>query len=153
MKTLLKKHTIVNKIDNHSVFLTLELREKSDWWKERSFTGVHWPKYNWDAFGSCGQIIDLMPEYIQKLWDKYHLNGMSAWTVKQDEALEEYEKTGCNYNYSEACEYLKTLWLYEDNGVKYWHTWQFHANPEDEDIKNFFNSLRDDSEKMPLRWR
>lgn len=51
------------------------------------------------------------------LWSKYHLNDMHAGTPEQEEAIEEWIKEwkaqGNEYNYKSACEYLKSIGLYE----------------------------------------
>ena len=59
---------------------------------------------------------------IYKFWKKYHLNDLHAGTPKQEKALKKVELLGGNY-YDEACEYLKSINLYEDNGYKYGSSW------------------------------
>lgn len=68
--------------------------------------------------GAGGQIVDhILPatdaqRELIRLWNIYHLNGMSSGTSEQNEALKncKYSK---GYDYIEACEYLKSVGLYE----------------------------------------
>jgi hypothetical protein len=57
-----------------SVFATIEYRDG-----KLSITGVHGPRSNGDAYGSCGQCIDTArtcsPRFAD-LWDRWHLNDM-----------------------------------------------------------------------------
>lgn len=78
-----------------------------------------------------GQCLDIINEFlskdklfskIYKFWKKYHLNDLHAGTPKQEKALKKVKLIGANY-YDEACEYLKSINLYEDNGYKYGSGW------------------------------
>ena len=64
---------------------------------------------------------------LYKLWKVYHLNDLHAGTMKQEGYLRAYEqwygvKLDAN-NYDKACEVLKEAGLFEDEGVKYGHSW------------------------------
>lgn len=47
------------------------------------------------------------------LWNKYHLNDMHAGTPEQEEAIEEWKSQGNKYDKKKACDYLKSIGLYE----------------------------------------
>ena len=60
---------------------------------------------------------------IYRLWKLYHLNDLHAGTKKQEEALKQ-KFGGVNANiYTEQCEYLKSINLYDDNGYKFGTGW------------------------------
>ncbi len=71
---------------------------------------------------------------IMELWQKYHLNDMKAGTPEQEQAIKEWKEQGHKYDYTEACEYLKSIGLYEVplNGstYKYGHSWLKEEIPE-----------------------
>lgn len=50
---------------------------------------------------------------VYDLWKKYHLNNMHAGTPEQEKALEEWKAQGNIYDYEKACDYLKSIGLYE----------------------------------------
>jgi len=52
---------------------------------------------------------------LHQIWDQYHLNGMSAGLPIQTKAIVEWKKKGNKYDYDKACEYLKSINLYEIN--------------------------------------
>lgn len=103
--------------------------------KERTHTGNITPSYvEFTASGSvwnarqtdcltCGQCLDTIAEYIAdpvfaeiyKLWKQYHLNGMHAGTPEQEAAVNEWKAAGNKYDYMAACEYLKSINMYEVN--------------------------------------
>lgn len=47
------------------------------------------------------------------LWSKYHLNDLHAGTPEQEKAIEEWKSQGNIYDYGKACDYLKSIGLYE----------------------------------------
>ena len=56
-----------------------------------------------------------MIQFFQKLynwWKLYHLNDLHAGTPEQEQALASVGLLGVN-KYTQACEYLKSVWLYE----------------------------------------
>ena len=90
---------------------------------ELSICGTVWNSRHTDCI-MVGQCLDHMAEFIHSKefnkilawWKAYHLNGMNAGTPEQTEAVNEYFKqTGKRYDYTEACEALKALGLYEVN--------------------------------------
>lgn len=68
--------------------------------------------------GQCLDHIDHVPENddlfqeIKGFWMRYHLNDMYAGTIEQIEALEAANLTNAS-DYTKACEYLKSIGLYE----------------------------------------
>ena len=84
-----------------------------------------------------GQMLDKIAEYkeisgnpvfseIYDLWKHYHLNDMHAGTPTQEEALEHVDLKNAS-RYDEACEYLDSIGLLEDEWqgrpYKYGHGW------------------------------
>lgn len=70
---------------------------------------------------TCGQCFDsiakrthnLQFRKLYRLWKLYHLNDMHAGTIEQEKAIDEWKSKGNPYDYTEACEYLKSVGLYE----------------------------------------
>jgi hypothetical protein len=131
---------------NCLVTLEVELKVKED---KKVFTvcGNIWNPRETDIY-SGGQNLDDIAEYIHiplfkkiyRLWKLYHLNDMNSGTLAQDEALKNCQYKNNRYDYSEACEYLKSVNLYDDNGYKYGHSWLYRAIPE-EDLKDIESIL------------
>ncbi len=106
-----------------------------------------------DYGNSCGQINPISPTGIifapgwnlEKLhllniiWDKYHLNDIKAGNHIQTDYLNALENQGWKYNYDEACEKLKLAGIYEINGEKYGHKWNFTEVPDS--VINWLMSL------------
>lgn len=46
-------------------------------------------------------------------WNEYHLNDLNAGTPKQTAAIKQWKLIN-KYDYTAACEYLKSIGLYED---------------------------------------
>lgn len=103
-----------------------------------SITGVEGPKSNGDAIGSCGQIVmhlkakDIkMPapgwdfertEHFLALWDRWHLNDLTAGSPAQETWVREHAVEFPGYpksHYEWACEGLAAAGLHPDNGYKY----------------------------------
>lgn len=59
---------------------------------------------------------------LMQIWEDYHLNNLTAGTLRQEEALGEWKKAH-QYNYNAACEYLEKLNLLTDNGYRYGSGW------------------------------
>jgi hypothetical protein len=113
-----------------------------------SITGVGGPLPSGNCLGSAGQIImDLRTEghkdwkYMKgwtpakmtkllDIWDEWHLNDMKAGTPAQEAFIKEWKKTN-KYDYTVACEALKEVGLYEDNGYKYGTGWLKVEVPQD----------------------
>lgn len=95
--------------------------ERTPEYVELSICGEIWNHIHTDIV--CGgQCLDTMNKYlchnttfaqIYKLWKRYHLNGMHAGTPEQEEAIAEWMAAGNKYDYKAACEYLKSINLYE----------------------------------------
>lgn len=91
---------------------------------------------------ACGQCLDSIAKLtknkqfmeLYRLWKLYHLNDMHAGTIEQENALEDWESKGNHYDYTSACDYLKSVGLYEVeyNGkpYKYGHAWLYWDIPE-----------------------
>jgi len=117
----------------------IELRDTAKG-PELSVCGVVWNSKHTDIVMG-GQCLDHMMEYselsrnplfrkLYKWWTLYHLNGLNAGTVKQENALKEANLIGKGYD--KQCEYLKSIDLYEDNGYKYGSGWLYRPIPEDD---------------------
>ena len=87
-------------------------------------------------------------DLIYTMGNKYHLNGMYAGTPDQEAAVKEWEARGNKYDYTAACEMLKSCGLYEVpftgitvgkryNGelYKYGHGWVVQEIPGDDLLK------------------
>ena len=124
------------------VTVTMELRN-SEKGEELSITGDIWNNLKTDIV--CGgQCLDEIAEYIKtplfkelyKYWKLYHLNGMHAGTKEQEQALIQWKNNGNIYNYTKACEYLKSINLYEvehdGKPYKYGHGWIFEEIPKND---------------------
>ena len=81
--------------------------------------------------GQC--LDDLVPFFhdnkvymtIFSMWQKYHLNDMHPGTPAQEKALNEAGLTKFATNYTEYCEHLKKIGLFNDNGVNFGETWVY----------------------------
>lgn len=102
-----------------------------------------------------GQCLDSLLNYrklkndkqyqkIFEFWKKYHLNDMHAGTVAQEAAIKEWENKGNKDDYAAACEYLKSVGLYEVENegkpYKYGEGWLYREIPQKdlEEIKALF---------------
>lgn len=112
--------------DCNAVTVTIEFRERESG-LELSFTG--------ETANSSGQITFRPATDSQaallKLWDTYHLNGMSAGTPEQNKAIEGLKP----YSYDAAVEILtkKNLLTVEHEGkpYTYGHGWIYKELPAD----------------------
>lgn len=105
-----------------------------------SMQAAEWDKrhYDYDRCGQCVEYIaglfpkDKKAQRMMEIWKRYHLNDMRAGTPKQEDYLREKELQGWEYkSYKNACETLKAAGLYEDNGYKYGHAWNYEEIPEE----------------------
>ena len=126
--------------------------EKTPEYLELSICGNVWNNLHTDII--CGgQCLDTIAEYvfspkfnrILEIWHKWHLNGSTAGTPEQEEAVMEWRKAhSMRYDYTEVCEYLKERGLYEveftgktvgrmydHEPYKYGHAWIIRELPED----------------------
>ena len=107
-----------------------------------SICGSIWNSKQTD-YVCCGQCLDTMMKFsslannelfkkLHHLWKNYHLNDVCAGTVKQEDALKDAIKSGNRlFYYEEACKYLDSIGLLEDNGYKYGSSLLYHEIPED----------------------
>ena len=118
---------------------------------ELSICGNIWNSRHTDIV--CGgQCIDEIAKYIktplmqkiETIWKRWHLNGMKAGTPEQEVAVKKYRaEHGRRYDYTELCEYLKQIGLYEveftgktvgrmydHEPYKYGHAWIIEDLPE-----------------------
>ena len=164
MKTIAKATINFGKINytgtgkRYPADVTIELlrrgedEQRTPEYVELSICGEIWNHLHTDIV--CGgQCLDEMNKYlhnnatfakIYRIWKRYHLNGMHAGTPEQEEAIEKWKASGNKYDYSAACEYLKSINLYEVpftgktfskvyNGemYKYGHGWIVEELPGD----------------------
>ena len=101
-----------------------------------TISGVIGPHPSGNSRGGCGQIQDELNEInvftkgwdrkrVQKLldvWDEWHLNNLIAGTPRQERAIKEWKKAH-QYDYDEACKFLKTKGLYTNKGYEYGSGW------------------------------
>lgn len=101
-----------------------------------------------------GQCLDTIKKFIPDndifnriytIWKRYHLNGLHAGTPEQESALNKhFNEIGERYDYRLACDYLKSINLYEVeiNGkpYKYGHSWLCEEIPENiqQEIESLF---------------
>ena len=95
----------------------------------------------------CGQCLNEIAEFvhdplfkeIHSYWKQYHLNDLHAGTSEQEKAVADWEANGNKYDYTEACNYLKSIGLYEveHNGkpYKYGHAWLYEPIPESDLVR------------------
>lgn len=110
-----------------------------------SISGVESPRSTGNCRGSCGQIVMHMPATLKTetitykkgwsrksvlrlidLWEAWHLNDMRAGTPKQEKSIKDWLTNSgdtVRYTYESACEYLKTIGIYNDNGYIYGTKW------------------------------
>lgn len=91
-----------------------------------------------------GQCLDTIAEYITtplfkeiyRFWKLYHLNDMHAGTPEQEKAVKKWSAKENCYDYTEICNYLKSINLYEVNyqgkPYKYGHGWLYEPIPEND---------------------
>ena len=99
---------------------------------ELSICGNIWNNLHTDCV-SCGQNLDEIRllnrtprvQEICDIWDRWHINGMISGTRPQTAAIDAYKAANptWRYDYTQACEILKGMNLYEDRGYKYGHAW------------------------------
>lgn len=126
-----------------------------------SITGVEGPKANGDCRGSCGQIVMSRDYYesegwmidgVKKffdVWERWHLNDMTAGDPEQEACLREYGK---GLNYEAACKVLDSHGLLVHNGYKYGTKWLREEVPQE--VLNYLESLPEyPEENVPRCWR
>lgn len=89
----------------------------------------------------CGLRSNTLFKKLHRLWKLYHLNGLTAGTVKQEQALDDARKSGKRLcSYEDSCKYLESVGLLEDDGYKYGSSWLYREIPED-DLKEIISLL------------
>lgn len=143
----------------NQIVVSLELKDK-DGKPEFTASATVWNirKTNSIMGGQClDTIAEKLPglkknkkyNLILDLWKKYHLNGMNAGTREQSAAIEEEaQRQGVRWlEYTKACEYLKSINLYEvehdGKPYKYGHGWIYYEIPAEDlqKIKNLINGI------------
>lgn len=110
MRTINREVSFLDK-DKHRATINAEIRELKSGDYEFSASG--------EFMNSAGQCLDgINPanewqKQLINLWRECHLNGMSAGTPEQEEAIKKWLDNGNKYDYSQAVEYLKSINLYE----------------------------------------
>lgn len=112
---------------------------------ELSITAEVWyPGDRHNDPGQCGQCIDTVREHwgahnplvteLCEIWERWHLNGMTAGTHAQNEHLRAHPPEPPSYPvgyYEKACATLKEAGLYEDQGYTYGSAWLVEELPQD----------------------
>lgn len=127
----------------NAVDIEIKLDEKEPGKPVFTACGNIWNHIHTDIY--CGgQCLDTIAKYVHtpqfkkiyRFWKLYHLNNMNAGTPEQEQAIAAWETQGNKYSYDAACDYLKSIGLYEVeyNGkpYKYGHSWIYRAIPEND---------------------
>lgn len=140
----------------NAVSIDVELKDLGDGKWEFTACGDIWNSKHTDCL-CCGQCLDTISEYVHtpifkeiyRLWKAYHLNGMNAGTLRQEQAIIEKFGSENASRYSEECDYLASIDLLEDkeylyNGkpYKYGSAWLYREIPSD-DIRRIVTLLND----------
>ena len=166
----MKKVIEFGKVDYHNrgkktnlVRLELELKNKEGKGYVFTASGEVWQANMRDIYMS-GQCIDsIWNEFanqiekkalyleIMNLWKRNHLNDMNAGTAEQEAAIEQWKKQGNKYEYTAACNYLKSIDLYEveHNGkpYKYGHAW-IYSSISSNDLKRIKEIIEETEEPV-----
>ena len=135
---------------DNAVSVDVTLKENHNYLEDKDYMeftacGYIWNRLRTDCIAG-GQCLDTIAKYLPKdklfqqiytFWKKYHLNGMHSGTVEQEKAINEYlEKNNKKYDYTEVCDYLKSINLFEVeyNGkpYKYGHSWICQEIPKED---------------------
>ena len=132
------------------VTIEIELKETDKGYRFTA-SGEVWNQTKTDCY-CAGQCLDTIakrlrtPEFMEiyRLWKLYHLNDMHAGTREQEAAIDAWKAEGNRYDYTAACEHLKSVGLYEveheGKPYKYGHGWLYWEIPAEdlEKIKALF---------------
>lgn len=113
------KYAIYSNRKINEVTIDIELRE-TDEKQILSICGKAWNMFHTDIIMG-GQCLDELYRYVKnplfkeiyRLWKEHHLNDLHAGTPEQEKAIEKWKEQGNIYDYVKACEYLKSVGLYE----------------------------------------
>lgn len=141
------RHTILpGHTPDGAFFVTIELHTKRNpsHGPELSICGVIGPKRNGDATGSAGQCVDQLLELnslstgwtpamvhrLHEIWKRWHLNGMNAGTVAQQEELRKHEFPGYPLSHLDwARAVLARVGLEPDGDYSYGSAWLYEELP------------------------
>lgn len=120
--------------DKHRAIIELEITDRNGY-PEFTASGSY--------LNSGGQCLDQIKPRTQAqrkliyLWENYHLNGMSAGTKEQDEAIKKWQADN-KYDFGKACEYLKSIGLYEVKHPKTGELYKYGSGWIREDLSSTF---------------
>lgn len=132
------------------VTIDMELRNADTDKPELSICGDIWNHKRTDCYQG-GQCIDTILEYLPDndlvkelfvFWTRYHLNGMHAGTLAQEEALHKADLKNWAINYEECCKYLDSIGLLVDGGYEFGSGWLYQGIP-DNDLTRIKELLKD----------
>lgn len=116
----------------NEIKLDIDLNEVKKDYFVLSISGGVWNRRHND-YDTCGQILETIErdfcinaeiKEVVRLWRRWHLNDMKAGAREQSQVIEKWlKKENIRYDYTLACEYLKSIGLYEVKGYKYGHAW------------------------------
>jgi len=100
---------------------------------------------NWNCAGQIDDIINriynreglklTIPKgdflIIMTCWEYYHLNDLKPGTINQVREINKWRKQENikGWAYDQECEYLKSINLYQDMGIKWGYGWFFESIP------------------------
>ena len=165
------RHSYVGRTADGRFYVTArwQWRNEQD---ELSLTGVVGPKENGDALGSSGQTgVPEILEYgdgwdaesaakLAELWDRWHLNGTTAGSPRQEAWLRENPVTAVwpDSHYDKAKAALAEAGLQPDeeyihNGKPYSYgsAWLYENVPDD--VLEWLRDLPDNAQRLPECWR
>lgn len=144
------KWPVTSKRKVNEVELEVEIREEPNGEKVFSASGGIWDAHHTD-YVMCGQCLDSILEEIPELkkndlymeiyglWHRCHLNNMRAGSPKQENAIEKWLNSGNQYDYETACEFLRSIGLYEDKEYikdgkpyRYGTAWLYEEIPDED---------------------
>ena len=134
------------KINNVCVDLSLEQKNcvnyktlKNELMYIFSASGIIFNSRNSDAV-CCGQCLDEINNYIKNplmneifsIWKEFHLNDLKPGTKKQLIEVEKFRKENniTGFAYKKECDYLKSVNLLIDRGIKWGSVWFCMEIPE-----------------------
>jgi len=137
------KHAVSSGRKINLVELEVRLAETPDGKPVFTASATAWNSRHTDCVwdGQCiDTFLEICPELgkdktymlIHDLWKRNHLNDMHAGTERQEKAIAEWKAEGNQYNYTNACEHLKAVGLYDDNGYIYGTAWLYRDIPDDD---------------------
>lgn len=78
------------------------------------------------------EVKDIIPDRLYQIWKRWNLNDMRAGTFVQEEILRQAKNKGVDVSdYDKACDYLRKLGVYDDDGYRYGSAWLKEELPQD----------------------